>query len=157
MELRNGIGNGQKIYRQTWANADDVTSNPSLGPRPKTNPSADRFYTGSDIRAGWGLGMRLVKSLFRVFRSEGGAHWQAYGPEFPTSQNFYEGNVQVWRPDSCFPRDLGTRLTKSRVCRSRTRANSMYMQNFSLGWQLTLQICGFLWKFFPQNLGAWHP
>ena len=38
--------------------------------------------------------------------------------EFPTSQNFYEGDVQVWRPYSRFPRGLGTRLTKSRVCRS---------------------------------------
>ena len=33
----------------------------SLSPRPQTNPSADCFqyparYTGSDIRAGWGLG-----------------------------------------------------------------------------------------------------
>ena len=31
-------------------------------------------------------------------------------------QNFYEGDVQVWRPYSRFPRGLGTRLTKSRVC-----------------------------------------
>ena len=35
----------------------------SLGPRPKTNPSADRFqyrarYTASDTHAGWGLGTR---------------------------------------------------------------------------------------------------
>ena len=44
-----------------------LMSRPSLGPRPKTNPSADCFqycvhYTGSDIRAGWGLGTRLVKT-----------------------------------------------------------------------------------------------
>ena len=40
----------------------------SLSPRPKTNPSADHFqyhvrYTGSDIRAGWGLGTRLGRYL----------------------------------------------------------------------------------------------
>ena len=40
----------------------------SLGPRPKTNPSADCFqyptlYTGSDIHAGWGLGTRLGRQL----------------------------------------------------------------------------------------------
>ena len=46
--------------------------------------------------------------------------------EFPTSQNFYDGDVQVWRSYSRFPRGLGTRLTKSRVYRSGTRANSMY-------------------------------
>ena len=84
--------------------------------------------------------------------------------EFPTSQNFYEGDVQVWRPDSRFPRYLGT---KSRVCRSGTRANSMYMQNFSLGWwRLTfanLWFCGFSRKFFPREiwgrgiLGASNP
>ena len=36
----------------------------------------------------------------------------------------------------------------------------MYMQNFSLGWRLTLQICGFVALreiFSPRNLGAWHP
>ena len=40
----------------------------SLSPRPQTNPSADRFqypacYTGSDIRAEWGLGARLVQNM----------------------------------------------------------------------------------------------
>ena len=45
------------------------TSAASLGPRPKTNPSTDRFqycmrYTGSDIRTGWGLGMRLIHRIF---------------------------------------------------------------------------------------------
>ena len=42
----------------------------SLSPRPKTNPSADRFqyrvYTGSDIRAGWGLGTRLAYIVVTV-------------------------------------------------------------------------------------------
>ena len=42
-------------------------------PRPKTNPSADRFqyrvrfsahYTASDTRGRWGLGMRLVSQLW---------------------------------------------------------------------------------------------
>ena len=51
--------------------------------------------------------------------------------------NFYEGDVQVWRPYSRFPRSFGTRLTKSKVCRSGTRANSVYMENFILGWRLT--------------------
>ena len=44
------------------------TMKPSLGPRPKTDPSADHFqyparYTGSDIRTGWGLGTRLYEVL----------------------------------------------------------------------------------------------
>ena len=29
-------------------------------------------------------------------------------PEFPTSQNFYEGDVQVWRPYSRFLKGLGS-------------------------------------------------
>ena len=77
--------------------------------------------------------------------------------EFPTSQKFYEGDVQVWRPYSRFPRGLGTRLT---VCRSGTRANSLYMENFSHGRWLTfanLSFCGSSRNFFPRNLGAWHP
>ena len=46
-----------------------TTQRTSLGPRPKTNPSTDHFqycawarviYTGSDICARWGLGMRLI-------------------------------------------------------------------------------------------------
>ena len=53
-----------------------ITSNKykcSLGSRPKTNPSADRFqyrarYTGSDICAGWGLGTRLVQMI--LWKSE---------------------------------------------------------------------------------------
>ena len=80
--------------------------------------------------------------------------------EFPTSQNFYEGYVQVWRPYSRFPRGFGARLTKSKVCRSGTRANSVYMENFSLGWRLTfanLWFCGSSRNFFPRNLGARHP
>ena len=55
--------------------------------------------------------------------------------------------MQAWRPYSRFPRVLGTRLTKSRVYRSGTRANSMYTQNFSLGKRLTfakLRFCGSL-------------
>ena len=39
---------------------------PSLGPRPKTNPSADHFparYIGSNIHAEWGLGTRLSQAL----------------------------------------------------------------------------------------------
>jgi len=83
-----------------------------------------------------------------------------YSTQFPTSQNFYEGDAQVWRPYSHFPRGLGTRLTKSRVCRSGTRANSMYMENFNLGRRLTfanLSFCGSSRNFSPRNLGAWHP
>ena len=67
--------------------------------------------------------------------------------------------MQVWRPYRHFPRDLGTRLMKSRVCRSGMCANSMYMENFSLGRRLTHKFV-VLWlfvKFFLQNLGAWHP
>ena len=58
---------------------------------------------------------------------------------------------------SRFPRDLGTRLTKSRVCRSGTRANSMYIQNFSLGWRLTFAnfwFCGSSQNFFPAKFGG---
>ena len=52
------------IQSQMKLDTSQVEVEPSLGPRPKTNPSADRFqyrarYTGSDIRAGWGLGTRL--------------------------------------------------------------------------------------------------
>ena len=55
--------------------------------------------------------------------------------------------MQAWRPYSRFPRVLGTRLTKSRVYCSGTRANSMYTQKFSLGKRLTfakLRFCGSL-------------
>ena len=75
--------------------------------------------------------------------------------EFPTSQNFYEGDVQVWRPYSRFPRGFGTRLTKSKVCRTGTRANSVYMENFSLGWRLTfanLWFCGSSRNFFFREI-----
>ena len=49
----------------------------SLGPRPKTNPSTDRFqyarfpacYTASDTRARWGLGTRLVEPYLLVYRT----------------------------------------------------------------------------------------
>ena len=39
-------------------------------PRPKTHPSADRFqyharYTASNTRAGWGLGTRLPRDVYR--------------------------------------------------------------------------------------------
>ena len=48
------------------------------------------------------------------------------------------------------------RLTKSSVCRSWTHANSMFMQNFSLGWRLTfanLWFCGSLRHFFRKIWG----
>ena len=53
------------------------TTGYSLSPRPKTNPSVDRFqyrawgrkfpahYTGSDICAGWGLGTRLHRLVLK--------------------------------------------------------------------------------------------
>ena len=52
----------------------------SLGPRPKTNSSTDRFsitrgYTGSDIRARSGLGMRLARCLV-IARNPGFDSWR---------------------------------------------------------------------------------
>ena len=76
-------------------------------------------------------------------------HPNSPSPEFPTSQNFYEGDVQVWRPYSRFPRGFGTRLTKSKVCCSGTRANSVYMEKFSLGWRLTFANLWLFVTFFP--------
>ena len=43
-------------YNTTCLADDNILLPTSLSPRPKTNPTADRFqYTGNDIRAGWGL------------------------------------------------------------------------------------------------------
>ena len=56
----------------------------SLGPRPKTNPSADRFqfparYTGSDMHTGWGLGTRLGSTLKDLIQQLWDECWERLG------------------------------------------------------------------------------
>ena len=64
----------------------------SLGPRPKTNPSADCFqyrYTGSNIHAGWGLGTRLYLHMIRPFLLSSPEDSGNYTPSRAVLHNIY--------------------------------------------------------------------
>ena len=57
-------GSMERRLGATWQHGEETGGkgrvNFSLGPRPKTNPSADCFqYCACVIHAGWGLGTRL--------------------------------------------------------------------------------------------------
>ena len=80
------------------------------------------------------------------------------GALYSARQDFLGNCVAFRNPATIFPRKFCRRDRIS--CDTGTRANSMYMENFTLGRRLTfanLSFCDSSRNFFPRNLGAWYP